>query len=123
LRRRIRRKPLSKPASFTRSFAPTAGRKPCGGAEPNDVPEKKANGTIGEYVDAVRSKCAVYPKTVESYAAALRKIAADIHGLADSGEKKSPVHREAWREKINSIKLQSLTAEKIESWRVEIHQA
>ena len=86
---------------------------------PPDVPDKKVKATIGEYLGAVKAKSAIYFKTVEGYAVALRKIAADIHGLADTGEKKSPTHREAWRAKIDSIKLRKLTAEKIESWRVD----
>jgi hypothetical protein len=61
----------------------------------------------------------IYPKTVEGYAVALRKIAADIHGLADTPEKKSPIHREAWRGKVSSIKLRTLTTEKIENWRAD----
>ena len=85
---------------------------------PQAPPEKKINVTIGEYVEAVKLKSAIYPKTVEGYAVALRKIAADIHGLADTPDKKSPIHREAWRAKVSSIKLRTLTAERIENWRV-----
>jgi Phage integrase family len=87
--------------------------------KPQDEVEKKVNATIGLYVDAAKRKSAVYTKTLEGYAVALRKIAADICGLADTGEKKSPIHREAWREKVNAIKLRTLTREKIENWRVE----
>ena len=87
--------------------------------KPQAVPEKKINVTIGDYVDAVKVKSAIYPKTVEGYAVALRKIAADIYGLADTPEKKSPIHREAWRGKVSSIKLRTLTTEKIENWRVD----
>jgi hypothetical protein len=87
--------------------------------KPQDEVEKKVNATIGQYVDAAKRKSAVYTKTLEGYAVALRKIAADICGLADTGEKKSPIHREVWREKVNAIKLRTLTREKIENWRVE----
>jgi hypothetical protein len=86
---------------------------------PLDVQDKKVKATIGEYLDAVKAKSAIYSKTIEGYAVALRKIAADIHGLADTPEKKSPTHRQAWRERVDSIKLRTLTAEKIESWRVD----
>jgi integrase len=85
---------------------------------PPDVPDKKVKATIGEYLGAVKAKSAIYSKTIEGYAVALRKIAADIHGFADTGEKKSPTHRHEWRAKIESIKLRTLTAEKIEDWRV-----
>ena len=86
---------------------------------PSDVPQKKVKATIGEYIDAVKAKSAIYSKTVEGYAQALRKIAADIYGLADTPEKKSPTHRQAWRERVDSIKLRTLTPEKIEAWRVD----
>ena len=80
---------------------------------------KKASATIGEYLEAVKAKSALYVKTVEGYAVALRKIAADIHALSDTAEKKSPILREAWRAKVNAIKLRTLRTEKIENWRVD----
>ena len=40
--------------------------------------EKKVNITIGEFISAVRQESMIYPKTIESYAQALRKIAGDI---------------------------------------------
>ena len=81
--------------------------------------EKKVNVTICEYLDAVKARSAIFSKTIESYGAALRKIAADIHGLAETGEKKSSVSRAAWRDKVGSIKLRTLTTEKIENWRID----
>jgi integrase len=70
---------------------------------PADGSEKKVNVTVGEYIEAVTAKSLLYPKTVESYAQALRKIAGDITGQANR----------------DSIKLRSLTPEKIEAWRIE----
>jgi hypothetical protein len=58
--------------------------------------------TIGEFIAAVRQESIIYPKTIESYAQALRKIAGDI------------VEKESDRD---AIKLRSLTPEKIEAWR------
>jgi integrase len=74
---------------------------------------KKANVTISEYLDAVQAKSLIHAKTLESYAAALRKIAGDIHGLS-SREKRS-----TWRTSVDEIKLATLTAEMIESWRTD----
>ena len=71
---------------------------------------KKSNVTIGEYLDAVREKSLIHPKTLESYSAALRKIASDIHGLRSS-------KRSTRRTQVDAIKLATLTAEKIEEWR------
>jgi integrase len=68
--------------------------------------EKKCDVTISEYIEAVRAKSLLYPKTITSYAQALRKIAGDITGHASSLKR-------------DSIKLRSLTSEKIEAWRID----
>ena len=67
---------------------------------------KKSDVTIAEYLEAVTAKSPIYPKTIQSYAKALRKIAGDITG-------------ETKREKRDAIRLRTLTAEKIEAWRIE----
>ena len=67
---------------------------------------KKANVTVGEYIEAAAAKSLFSPKTLTSYAQALRKIAGDIAG-------------EAKRARRDPIKLRSLTPEKIEAWRIE----
>ncbi len=68
--------------------------------------EKSVDVTIGEYIQAVAAKSLFSPKTLQSYAQALRKIAGDITGMAG-------------REKRHAIKLRTLTPEKIEAWRIE----
>jgi hypothetical protein len=68
--------------------------------------EKKTGVTVGEYLEAVATKNLFTPKTLQSYAQALRKIAGDITG-------------ERGREKRDAIKLRTLTPEKIEAWRIE----
>ena len=70
-----------------------------------DAP-KKIGTTIGDFIDAVREKTAILPKTIESYALALRKIAADIAGLSGGS-------RDAW-----DVKLSRLTPEAIKAWRI-----
>lgn len=67
---------------------------------------KRSDVTIGEYIGAVVARSLIYPKTIESYAQALRKIAGDIA-------------RQASREKRDAIKLRMLTPEKIEAWRID----
>ena len=74
--------------------------------------EKKVNVTIGEYVEAVRAKSLIHGKTIESYAAALRKIASDIHGLGNG-------KRSTWRAQVDSLKLATLSPEAIEAWRAD----
>ena len=71
-----------------------------------DPAVKKINVTVAEYIEAVAARSLFSPKTLESYAQALRKIAGDITG-------------ETKREKRDGIKLRTLTPEKIEAWRVE----
>ena len=68
--------------------------------------EKRVNATIGEYLEAVGERSLFTPKTLQSYAAALLKIVGDIIG-------------EAKREKREAIKLQALTNERVEAWRIE----
>ena len=77
----------------------------------DDSTVKKSNVTIGDYVDAVREKSLIHPKTIESYAQALRKIASDIRSLNSSSK------RADWREQVDNIKLATLTNEMIEEWR------
>lgn len=76
-------------------------------------PEKRVNVTIGEYLEIVSVKALVHPKTLVSYAAALRKIAADIAGVRHNG---SP--RATWRQHVDALQLRILTTEAIEAWRV-----
>jgi hypothetical protein len=69
--------------------------------------------TVGEYIGAVAAKGLFSPKTLESYAQALRKITGDIHGVAHKGP------RMDWRARMDGIKLATLMPEKIEAWRAE----
>ena len=68
--------------------------------------EKKVNLTVGHYIEAVTAKSLIYPKTIQSYAKALRKIVGDITQVSD-------------REKREAVKLRTLVPQKIESWRTE----
>jgi hypothetical protein len=68
--------------------------------------EKKVNVTVGEYIEAVAARSLFLPKTLQSYAQALRKIAGDIT------EAKG-------REKRDATRLRTLTPEKIEAWRTQ----
>jgi hypothetical protein len=60
----------------------------------------------------VRAKSLIHTKTIESYAAALRKIASDIHNVTDK-------KRATWRRRVDTIKLATLSAEMIEAWRAD----
>ena len=78
-----------------------------------DPIEKKVNVTIGEYLEAVKAKSLIHAKTVESYASSLRKIAADIAGITHGRP------RSSWRQRVDAIKLDALTAQAIENWRAD----
>ena len=79
----------------------------------DDSTSKKSNVTIADYVDAVREKSLIHPKTIESYGVALRKIASDIRGLSSNSK------RAERREQVDDIKLAALTNETIENWRTD----
>jgi hypothetical protein len=66
-----------------------------------------------EYIGFVTAKSILSPKTVESYAMALRKIVGEIHDIGHKGP------RATWRSRVDAIKIATLTPEKIETWRVE----
>jgi integrase len=78
---------------------------------------KKSDVTVGEYIDAVAEKSLIHAKTLESYGAALRKIAGDIHDVTHKGP------RADWRVRVDAIKLVTLTAEMIEAWRADFIKA
>ena len=61
---------------------------------PDNPARKKVNATVGEYIESVAARSLFSPKTLQSYAQALRKIAGDIAG-------------EAKREKRDLIKLRT----------------
>ncbi len=76
-------------------------------------PEKRSNVTVGDYLAIVAAKALVYPRTLESYAVALRKIAADVVGVRHEAP------RSARREQADKVRLTVLTAEAIEKWRAD----
>ena len=74
-----------------------------------DPAVKKINVTVGEYIEAVAARSLFSPKTLQSYAQALRKITGDIVG-------------ETKREKRDASRLRTLTPEKIEAWRIDYNE-
>jgi integrase len=72
---------------------------------------------IGEYVEVVKAQTTLKRQTIESYAVALRTIAAGISGLADDPDKFHPSRE--WRAKVEAIRLQELTNDRIEKWRLD----
>jgi integrase len=85
------------------------------GAEPaapkNDL-------TIGEFLAELQAKTELKARTFADYAGSLRKIVADVTGIAH-GSAGSQTKRDKWRNKIHAVKLARITPEKVQKWKVE----
>ncbi len=76
--------------------------------------------TVGEFLKEVKAKADLKPKTLAYYTRMFRKIIADIHGLEDDRRKydyKGGGYKK-WLKKIEAVKLNSLTPEKIQKWKI-----
>lgn len=83
--------------------------------------EKKADATIGEYLEAVREKCHFdNVRTLRGYETCLRRIASDISKIDDKGGRYDYVGgaRDAWLSRVHAIKLSRLTPDKVQDWQV-----
>jgi integrase len=85
-------------------------------------PERKSNLTVGEYLETVREIASISPRTVESYAKALRKIAADIFEIRPpAGQSKFDYvgsGHETWKTRVEAIRLAKLTPATIQHWKL-----
>jgi hypothetical protein len=82
---------------------------------PNAAPKTKA--TIGDFLAEVRTLHASKARTIEGYAVALRKIAADIAGLENGRRGGEPKRHKEWRDKVEKVELASFTPAKIIAWK------
>ncbi len=76
--------------------------------------------TVGEFLNEVKAKADLKPKTLAYYTRMFRKIIADINGLEDDRSKydyKSGGYQK-WLKKIEAVKMNSLTPEKIQKWKI-----
>jgi integrase len=87
--------------------------------------KKAAVATVGEFLDDVNARSHLKPMTVRRYAVKLRKMVADI-AKVDVGVKGKARRakydyvnggRKAWLAKIDSQRLDILTADSVNSWR------
>ena len=83
---------------------------------------KRGELSIGEYLDAVARATSIHRPTLDGYAKALRKIAADIAGVPESVNKYHPTKTE-WRTRVDAIKLYKLSREAIEKWERDFIKA
>jgi integrase len=83
--------------------------------------KKKVDLSVGQYIAEVLEVIPV-SKTVLGYTSALRKVAADVAGI-DGGKSKHDYRAggcDAWRQRVDAVKLSSLTPEAIQKWKVSI---
>jgi len=73
--------------------------------------------TVGDFLAALKEKSDLKPKTLEGYAAALRKIVADIIGKGH-GRGGGANRRATWRQAVESIQLRELTPAKVQQWKL-----
>jgi len=78
--------------------------------------EKKADITVSEYLEAVRSKCTIKPLTRTGYETCFRRIVADICSIY-AGSKYGGPGRDLWLSKVNAVKLIKITPDKVKDWQ------
>lgn len=76
--------------------------------------------TVGEYLDAARPFAKARPRVFDQYAAALRRVFAlvlDLEGPAERFYAKGEAAA-AWRAKLDNLRLDAITPQDVEKWRV-----
>ena len=80
--------------------------------------EKKANVSVGEFIEEVKTKADLEARTIDGYCKAFRTIVASIFEI-DGGKEKFD-HRkgghEKWLARVHGIKLSALTPARIQEW-------
>ena len=88
--------------------------------KPSSAASEKSNskgGTLGDFLQELKEKSDLKPKTLEGYAVALRKIVADITGQ-EPPRGGAPDRHAVWRRAVESTKLGELTPAKIQQWKL-----
>lgn len=100
--------------------------------------------TVGDLIEAVRDHAGIRPATLNGYAIALRLIVSQIEGIGDQpaldengnprkDRRGKPVllsrfdhrtgGRDAWARKVDAVTLDSLTADRIQKWKLDYLKA
>jgi integrase len=88
--------------------------------KPQSVALPRDASTVGDFLDELKAKADLKPKTLEGYAVALRKIVADSFNIdCKKGEKfdYSSGGRQRWLERVHAIKLAALTPDVVQQWK------
>jgi integrase len=75
--------------------------------------------TVGDFLDELKAKADLKPKTLEGYAIALRKIVADAFAI-DGGNEKFDYRGggyQRWLSRVHAIKLSALTPDVVQRWK------
>jgi integrase len=86
---------------------------------PQSVALPRDGSTVGEFLDELKVKADLKPRTLKGYAGAFRKIVADAFNI-DGGRDKYDYRgggRQRWIERIHAIKLAAVTPDVIQQWK------
>ena len=81
---------------------------------------RKDDPTLGDFLTEVAAKSGLKPKTFRNYASCLRLIVSGIFKI-DGGQNKFDYRQNghtAWLEKVDAIRLNAITPEKVQAWKV-----
>ena len=80
---------------------------------------RRDSSTIGDFLDELKEKADLKPKTLTGYARALRKIVADSFGIEGGSERFDcrGGGSERWRERVHAIKLADFTPDVVQKWK------
>jgi integrase len=73
--------------------------------------------TVGDFIEELRLKADIKPKTLEGYAIAFRSIVASIAGISGGGRGGSKGNSSKWREKVHAVKCAKITPARVAEWK------
>ena len=79
----------------------------------------KTHATVGDFLDELKAKADLNPKTFTSYAIAFRKILADAFEIDGGNARFDSTNggRERWIKQIHAIKLSEITPGRVQEWK------
>ena len=82
--------------------------------------KKVTSPTVGEFLEAIEANCGINPRTFLTYATKFRQLVSGINGLEGDESKHDHIGpgNQEWLKKINAVNLHSITAEKIQKWKL-----
>ena len=76
--------------------------------------------TVGDLIREIGELNLIKPKTLATYSRKFRSVAAEATGLTSKKRHNNPGNgQQAWRKRVDSIKLEDLTASKVMAWRAK----